>query len=48
MRVKEFILQIVEVIVIQVKASFQRTIGHTSLTFEQCQDLGEDVIEGHR
>jgi hypothetical protein len=47
MHVKEFILQVVEVVVIEVKASFQRTIGHTSLAFEEVDDLGENVIEGH-
>jgi hypothetical protein len=45
--VKEFILQIVEVVVIEVEASFQRTVGYPSLAFEQCEYLGEDFIEGH-
>jgi hypothetical protein len=31
---KQFVLQVVEVVVIEVEASFQRTIGHTSLTFQ--------------
>src|SRR5262249_17114612 len=47
MDIQEFIFQIVEVVVIEVKASFQRTVGDTSLTFEQFECLGEDFIEGH-
>src|SRR5256885_10155335 len=47
MDIQEFILQIVEVGVIEVEASFQRTVGDTSLTFEQFECLGEDFIEGH-
>jgi hypothetical protein len=47
MHVKEFILQVVEVVVIEVEASFQRTIGDPSLAFEKINDLGENVIEGH-
>jgi hypothetical protein len=47
MHVKEFILQIVEVVVIEVKASFQRTIRYPSLAFQQVDNLGENVIEGH-
>jgi hypothetical protein len=45
--VKEFILQVVEVVVIKVEASFQCTIGYASLAFEEVNDLGENVIEGH-
>jgi len=45
--VKEFILQIVEVVVIEVEASFQRTVGYPSLAFEEVNDLGKNVIEGH-
>jgi hypothetical protein len=48
MHVEDFILQVVEVVVIEVEASFQRTIGYTSLTFKQFECLGEDFIEGHR
>src|SRR5262245_60247004 len=47
MDIQEFILQIVEVGVIEVEASFQRTVGDTALTFEQGECLGEDFIEGH-
>jgi hypothetical protein len=45
--VEEFILQVVEVVVIEVEASFQRTIGDPSLAFEEVNDLGENLIEGH-
>ena len=48
MREKQLVLQVFEGVVIKVKASFQRTIGYPSLAFEQCECLGEDVIEGHR
>src|SRR5882762_566005 len=39
---KQLVLQVVEVVVIEVEASFQRTIRHTPLTFEQFEDLVED------
>ena len=47
MHVEKFILQIVEVVVIEVEASFQRTVGYPSLAFEEVNDLGKNVIEGH-
>jgi hypothetical protein len=47
MHVKEFILQVIEVVVIEVKASLESTIRHTSLAFEEGDDLVEDVIECH-
>jgi hypothetical protein len=47
MHVEEFILQVVEVVVIEVEASFQRTIRYPSLAFEEVDDLGKNVIEGH-
>jgi hypothetical protein len=47
MHVEKFILQIVEVVVIEVKASLEGTIGHPSLAFQKVDDLGEDFIEGH-
>jgi hypothetical protein len=40
-------LYTVEVVVIEVKASFQRPIGHASLACQKVDDLGEEVIEGH-
>jgi hypothetical protein len=44
---KQLVLQVVEVVVIEVKASFQRTIGYPSLALEEVDDLGKNVIEGH-
>jgi hypothetical protein len=46
--VEDFILQVVEVVVIKVEASFQRTVRYSPLAFEEVNDLGENVIEGHR
>jgi hypothetical protein len=48
MHVEEFILQVVEVVVIEVKSSLEGTIRYPSLAFEEVNDLGENVIEGHR
>jgi len=45
---KQLVLQVVEVVVIEVEASFQRTIGDSSLAFEEVNDVGKNVIEGHR
>src|SRR5215831_4076613 len=47
MHVEEFILQIVEVVVIEVKASLEGTIGYPSLACEEVDDLGEHLIKGH-
>ena len=38
--VENFIFQVVEVVVIEVEASFESTIGHSSLPFQECDDLG--------
>jgi hypothetical protein len=45
---KQLVLQVVEIVVIEVKASLESTIRHTSLAFQQVKELGEDFIEGHR
>jgi hypothetical protein len=45
---KQLVFQVVEVVVIEVKASFQRTIGYPSLACEEADDLGKNFIEGHR
>jgi hypothetical protein len=45
--VEELILQVVEVGVIEVEASFQRTIGYPSLALQEVDDLGKNFIEGH-
>jgi hypothetical protein len=44
---KDFVFQVVEVVVIEVTASLEGTIGYPSLAFEQFKDLGEHFIEGH-
>jgi hypothetical protein len=43
----QFLFQVVEVVVVNVKPSFQRPIGHPPLALEQVENLGEEVIEGH-
>src|SRR5215471_8733822 len=45
--IEEFVLQIVEIVVIEGKASLEGTIRYPSLAFQEVDDLGEDVIEGH-
>jgi hypothetical protein len=47
MNVEQLLLEVFKVLVIQIKPSFQRPIGHTPLALEQVEDLGEKVIEGH-
>jgi hypothetical protein len=44
---KDFVFHVVEVVVIEIEASFQRTIGYPSLAFEEVDDLGKNCIEGH-
>jgi hypothetical protein len=46
--IEDFVLQIVEIVVIEVKSSFESTIRYPSLAFEKVNDLGEHLIEGHR
>ena len=43
-----FVFEVFEILVIEVKPSFQGTIRDTLLTLEQFEDLVEDVVEGHR
>src|SRR5215831_2417142 len=47
MHVEDFILQIVEVVVIKVKASLEGTIGYPSLAFQQFNNLRQHLIKGH-
>jgi hypothetical protein len=47
MHVEEFILQVVEVVVIKIEASLEGTIRYPSLAFQEVDDLGENLIEGH-
>jgi antitoxin component of MazEF toxin-antitoxin module len=40
-------LEILEVLVVERKASFERPIGHTSLVLEQVENLGHDFVKRH-
>jgi hypothetical protein len=46
--IEDFVLQIVEVVVIEIKSSLEGTIRYPSLAFQEVDNLGEDFIEGHR
>ena len=45
--VDEFVLDILQVVVIQIESALQCPVGDPFLTLEQFEYLGEDVIEGH-
>jgi hypothetical protein len=45
--IEDFFLQVLDIVVIDVKASLECPIRYTSLAFEQVNDLGENLIEGH-
>jgi hypothetical protein len=45
--IEEFCLQVLDIVVVDIKASLEGTIRYPSLAFEQVNDLGENVIEGH-
>ena len=47
MHVEDFILQVFEVVVVEVKSSFESTIGYSSLMFQEVDNLDENVIKGH-
>jgi hypothetical protein len=47
MHIEEFFFEGIQVLVIQSKTHLQGSIGHPSLTLEQCENLREHVIEGH-
>jgi len=44
---KQLVLQVVEVVVIEVEASLEGTIGYPSLALKEVDDLGKNFIEGH-
>ena len=46
-RKENFPFQVFQVRVIEVKSSLQGTIRDSSLVFQQVDDLGENLIEGH-
>jgi hypothetical protein len=45
--IEDFFLQVLDIVVIEVKTSLEGTIRYPSLTLEQFEHLGEDFIEGH-
>src|SRR5882724_4861962 len=45
--VNEFGLEILQVLVVEVEAAFERPIGDPSLALEQIAGLGEDLVECH-
>jgi hypothetical protein len=46
--IEDFFLQVLDIVVINTKASLDGTIRDPSLAFEEVNELGENVIEGHR
>jgi hypothetical protein len=47
MHVEEFFFEDIEILVIQIEAHLQGAIGDSSLAFQEVDDLGENLIEGH-
>jgi hypothetical protein len=45
--IEDFFLQVLDIVVIDVKASLEGTIRDPSLAFEEVDDLGKNFIEGH-
>src|SRR4029450_3909994 len=45
--INQFFLEHIEVLVIQIEAHLQCSIGHPSLAFEEGDDLFEDVVKRH-
>jgi hypothetical protein len=46
--IEDFCLQVLDIVVIDIKASLEGTIRYPSLAFQEVDDLGENLIEGHR
>src|SRR5215813_12481278 len=46
--IEDFFLQVLDIVVIDIKASLDATIRYPSLAFEEVDDLGKNVIEGHK
>jgi hypothetical protein len=46
-RKENFSFQVFQVLLIEVKSSLEGTIGDPPLAFEQVDNLGENLIEGH-
>ncbi len=47
LRVEQFLLESFEILVIQAEPYFEGWIRHTSLPFQEGDDLVEDVVECH-
>jgi hypothetical protein len=45
--IENFFLQVLDIVAIDIKASLDGTIRDPSLAFEEVDDLGKNVIEGH-
>src|SRR5215813_6971774 len=46
--IEDFFLQVLDIVVIDIKASLDGTIRYPSLAFEEVDDLGKNVIESHK
>src|SRR5262249_23025623 len=46
-REEDFAFQVFQVSIVEVKSSLEGAIGHASLTFQEGNDLVEDVVECH-
>jgi hypothetical protein len=46
--IEDFFLQVLDIVVIDIKVSLYGTIRYPSLAFEEVNDLGKNFIEGHR
>jgi hypothetical protein len=45
--IEDFFLQVLDIVVIDIKASLDGTIRDPSLAFEQVKDLGENFVDTH-
>jgi len=45
---QDFVFQVVEIVVIEVKSSLEGTIRYPPLAFQEVDNLGEHLIKGHR
>jgi hypothetical protein len=45
--VNEFVLYILQIIIIQIESAFQGSVGDPFLPLKEVENLGENVIEGH-
>src|SRR5215813_3171127 len=47
LRVKQFLLEQVKAVIVQLELDFECTIGQPSMALEQCNHLFEHLVEGH-